>query len=184
MITFPHQAITIIFLNSIVLLFHRLLPFSSSSTPFWIRLALILDTAIEFPLVFAFHPFSPSYNFNESPRLPTSLQLMLQVAVFFAVEVALQNYVLRFIKVQPETPYSKCEIQRLAEYPAEELEENGDAEGPMMDFARPRATLLLVIALLGVPTTLNQYTGELHPVAMVLWVVLQQQVKFGNKEVS
>lgn len=56
------------------------------------------------------------------------------------------------------------------------------AERLVVDFLRPRGTPLLAIALLTMPTALTRYSGQLHPLAMVGWVVFRQVVEFQSQK--
>jgi hypothetical protein len=160
-------------LNLMFLLIHHVLPSTSQSRPCWARLVLMLDCAIEFPFIYAFHPTILIHGVHQGPNLPSDWQLLLQVAVFFAVEVAFQNCVLNFVRITPETPKMHNKTTFIAEY--SESTRCEDAESYVLAFLRPRGTLLLSIGLLGTPTALTKYTGYLHPMAMLLWAVLEQR---------
>lgn len=163
------------------LLLRQLWP-SSSPMPFWVRVSLMLDNAIEFPIIFAFHPSTLIYKPQQSPGFPDLGQLVLQVLVFFVIELAFQNWVLRFINISANDSSDgtrvacKGGLKTLQDKEAQNDE--GIAERLVMDFLRPRGTLLLAVALLSMPTALTTYTGQLHPVAVVGWVVLQQILEF------
>ncbi|KAL2047512.1 hypothetical protein ABVK25_011441 [Lepraria finkii] len=53
-----------------LLLLRRLLPISQSTTSIWIRFLLVLEPAIEFPLIFALHPTVMVYNIGKSTKVP------------------------------------------------------------------------------------------------------------------
>ena len=141
----------------------------------------MFDNAIEFPIIFAFHPSTLIYKPHQSPRFPDLGQLVLQVLAFFVIEIVFQNWVLRFINISTEDTSDSTGVpckDVLKTLQAKEAQTNeGIAEQLVMDFLRPRGTLLLAIALLSMPSALTSYTGQLHPVAMVGWVVLQQVVE-------
>lgn len=56
--------------------------------------------------------------------------------------------------------------------------EDGMAEDMMIQFVRPRGALLVAVALMGAPTAWTTYAGLLHPMAMAVWVALQQTARF------
>lgn len=177
---FP-EAILITLLNLPFLLLCQLWPSSSSPRAFWVRLFLILDNAIEFPFIFAFHPSTLIYKVHQSPRFPDLEQLVLQVLVFFVIELAFQNCVLRFVNISTNgtsdsTALMCKDVPKTLQAKQAQINEE-IAKRLVMDFLRPRGTLLLAIALLSMPTALTSYTGQLHPVAMVGWVVIQQLVE-------
>ena len=104
----------------------------------------------------------------------------MQVLVFFVIELAFQNWILRFVNIpannsSDSTGLGCKDVPKKVQTEEAQMNE-GIAERLLMDFLRPRGTLLLAIALLSMPTALTSYTGQLHPVAMVGWVVLQQIV--------
>ena len=147
----------------------------------WTRLFLILDPAIEFPFIFAFHPTTVTYRLRQNPRFPTNEQLLVQVAVFFAIELAFHNCVLRFIHIPTDVPDAPYRPTSVVEYRGKEELEDEVAESLVVDFLRPRGTLLLAVGLLGMPTALTRYTGQLHPMAMAGWVALQQLINWRSQ---
>ena len=179
---FLPQAILIIVSTIFLLLLRRLLPISQSTTSIWIRFLLVLEPAIEFPLIFAFHPTVMAYNIGKSTNVPHLDQLVLQVAVFFAVELAFQKCLLRFINIAPNIADENCKSNDSIGTPKLRNSHHEEAEDLVMDFVRPRGTLLLAVALLGMPTDLNRYTGQLHPLAMALWAVFEQLVNCRSLE--
>jgi hypothetical protein len=54
-------------LNVIYLTFYDVLPFSSQQRPFWARIILTLDSAVEFPFFFAFHPTVLAHDAFQDP---------------------------------------------------------------------------------------------------------------------
>lgn len=166
-------ALLILFPNLLLLLlrqFFKSLP--SPHTPSWVRLVLLIDTAVEFPLIFAFHPATIIYRPCHSLSHLKSGQILLQVVVFFATELALETCLLSYIKVSDEIPDPTRGFASTTET------HDDDAKSLVIYFLRPRATLLLATALMGMPTSLTTYTGQLHPISMILWVVLGQLVGF------
>ena len=171
--SFPGLLMT---LNGLVyMLYDYRLRSSRRSKPLWSTMALICDSAIEFPLFLTFHPTILTQSPAE-PTLPCNKQLLFQVVVFFAVEIAFQNCVLSFISIDPETPRMSDKISVSPENTKREL--SYEAENTVFDFLRPRGTLLLGIVILGASTTLTQHTGPPHPMAIVLWVGMGQVVDF------
>ena len=125
-----------------------------------------------------------TYHLSMSARLPHFDALILQICTFFAIELAFQNCILRFIVIAPKTTASypapnNSETKLLIQHSHHE-----EAENLVLDFVRPRGTLLAAVGLLGTPTGLSRYTGRLHPMAMVLWIVLEQLVNCGSLERS
>lgn len=155
---------------------------SNQPKALWSLLFLILDSAVEYPLFLTFHPTVLAQG-SKKPILPSNKQLLLQVVIFFAIEFAFQSCILSFVNIDPETPRTNGKTNVPPESTKKELSE--DAENAVFDFLRPRGTLLLGIALLGTSTTLTQYTGHLHHMAVVLWVGMGQLVDFRSyKKVS
>lgn len=111
---------------------------------------------------------------RQSSRFPYMNQLVLQVLIFFAVGQAFENLILHFIHIHPGNSNSNCKPRGLFEDTSKEEASRDYAADLVMDFVKPRGTLLLAIALLGMSTPLNRYTGPPHPMAMVLWTVLDQ----------
>ena len=163
----------IIILTTLLWGLRSILPVPQPNAPFWIQLLLVLEPALEFPMIFAFHPTVMAYDIRLKAHLPHAEQLISQVGVFFAVEMAFQECVLRFI-IAPKTMSGASDLQDMSEHSPPEGPHYQEAEKLVLDFSRPRGALLLAIALLGPPTRLNRYTGQLHPIAMVIWVVVQQ----------
>ena len=189
----PLSSALLIVLYSLCLLLLRNLyrTFSPGNCPFWVQVILLLDRTIEYPLIFTFHPTILSYSYrHQHPRFPSAAELLAQIAVFFAIELLFQNCVLRFIYIPNlDEPNISTKSKAIAgplqqqdplegERQVNDRENNELARRLIMDFVRPRGTLLLAIALLGMPSMeLARWTGRLHPIAMVYWVALQQIVE-------
>ena len=90
------------------------------------------------------------------------------------IELALQKTILRFIEIKPSTADGHSDGKYLVGCSRSHDPEYREAHDLVLAFARPRATLLLSVTLLGTPTTLTKFIGQLHPVAMILWVALEQ----------
>lgn len=165
-----------VLLTAVLLLVRRRLPVTHSSTPFWIRTLLVLEPAVEFPLILAFHPTTLASRVSMTNRLPGVDGLALQVLIFFAVELAFHKCVLRFITITPKHSLDKATFRSFVEKYPSYASHDEDAERLVFDFARPRGALLLAIGLLGRQTGLTRFTGQLHPMAMVLWIALEQLV--------
>lgn len=133
----------------------------------------MLEPALEFPMIFAFHPTVMAYDIRLKAHLPHAEQLVSQVGVFFAVETAFQECFLRFVIARKPTS-GASDLQDISELSPPQGPHYEEAQKLILDFSRPRGALLLAVALLGPPTRLNRYTGQLHPIAMVIWVVVQQ----------
>lgn len=157
------------------MLYDHCLTSSRRSNSLWSTITLICDSAVEYPLFLTFHPTILAQSLPVSTS-PSNKQMVFQVAVFFAVEVAFQNCVLSFISIDPEPPRTSGKTSISPGNTKEKLSE--DAENAVFDFLRPRGTLLLGIAILGTSTTLTRHTGLLHPMAVVLWFGMGQFVDY------
>lgn len=177
------QATLIIVLTTLLLLLRRLLPVPQSNAPIWMRLLLVFEPAIEFPMIFAFHPMVMGHGAGIISRLPRIDELVLQVVVFFAIELAFQEYVLRYIVISPKLAPGDSYLGGSIKHSSLQDSHHEEAENLVLDFVRPRGTLLMTIALLGTSTELNKYTGQPHPIAMVCWTALEQLVNCRNLEV-
>ena len=124
-----------------------------------------------------------AYDLGKNTRLPRVDELVLQVIVFFAIELAFQECVLRFITIVPKTASEKSKCPDFVGLLPSQSPHYEEAESLVLDFARPRGTLVLAVALLGTQTDLNRYTGQLHPMAMVLWIAFEQLINCKNLEV-
>lgn len=130
----------------------------------YVYLAFTLEYAIEFPLFFAYHPTTLTFPSNvvTTVPLPTFSQSIVQLAVFFAIDWAFYFYVQRFLNM---------ETRKADADPTETGD--GDAFRLTMEFIRPRGALLLAVAFVGSPSPLNTYTGRLHVLSMVSWIILR-----------
>ena len=149
--------------------------YPAPSKPLWSMVTLICNAAIEYPLFLAFHPTFLAQR-HEGLTLSSNKQLLFQVVVFFAIEIAFQNCILNFTSIESELPESSRNITISPEILKEELFK--DAEHAVFDFIRPRGTLLLGIAVIGSSTSLTQHTGSLHPLAVVFWFGMGQMIDF------
>jgi hypothetical protein len=115
--------------------------------------------------MFALHPVTLAYP-SPSTRPPSLFQLTFQVAGFFVIQILFTHYILRFIAISPAgqgEPLTKA----VEPHPDDEI-----LTAIVMDFLRPRGTLLLGITAMGLPSRFTDLLGRLHPLAMVVWVVL------------
>ena len=175
-------ALLIILLSlPILLIKHRSAPpICSASKPLWLRILFVFDPAIEFPLIYAFHPVTLAYPSPSTliPYLNTE-QLAIQIGILYTVELIFQKYVLRFIDISTKREDSLIHHDKLnwrVNFVGKAKDDDGDelAKAVVFDFMRPRGALLLGVALLGIPSALTQHVGRLHPTAIVGWLVLQQ----------
>ena len=144
----------------------------------WMRLLCGLDCAIEFPFIFAFHPMNQTWHSSRTVSTPSDGQILLQVAVFFAVQAAFENSVLNYITVTPEEPATKYGSRKmLVDTQKERCKE---AEKYVLMFLRPRGTLLLSVAILGAPSVLRDYSNKIHPMALVLWFAFGKMVSYAG----
>ena len=146
--------------------------------PDWMGLLYVLDCAIEFPFIFAFHPMNQTRHLPRTVPTPSDGQILLQVAVFFAVQMAFENSVLNYITVIPEAPATKHGSREMLVDSQEESCEA--AERYVLMFLRPRGTLLLSVAILGTPSVLTDYSDKIHPMALVLWFALESMVEYSG----
>ena len=181
MITDNLQACLIIGLHTTKIMVIYLLNRLSLNRPVWIQVLLVLEPAIEYPLMFLFHPTSMAYNFHFSDPLPTTIHLFSQTAAFFAVEMVLQNCVFYFIEIFPQPDFTNGNADHSPSCSKRQKSQHDEAERLVVDFIRPRATLLLTIFVLGIPINLTGGMWRLHPLAMVFWIALEQNF-FGTAE--
>lgn len=128
-------------------------------------LAFTFDYAIEFPLFLVYHPTTLAFpdNIARIVLLPTTSQTLAQLLVFFFLNWAFQFYLLRFLSL----PSGKADGG-----PNDPEAEN--AFQLALEFIRPRGAVLIAIAICGMPTPLNNFTGKLHMLSMVSWIILRQ----------
>lgn len=181
-------------ISSLILLPIRNLcsPSSSPNAPLWLQLTLLLDITIDSILIYTFHPSILANSHRPWPsRFPSAMELLAQVAVFLIVEQLLEGCVLRFIQIpftkasSGSSTRSKAVIELMQQQnPVKHQlrvvndENNEVARRLVVDFMRPRGTLLLAIALLSMPASkLTRWTGSVHPTALIFWAALQQIVR-------
>ena len=174
----------IIVLSIIFLSLHYYFRLPRTDHPFWTRCLLVLEPAIEFPMIFAFHPTSIIYDLGLSSHVPHANQLILQVAGFFTIEIVLQRFILRYVITTPKAAHQICRPDQQNCSFATEHSRQQEAERLMLDFVRPRAALLISVFLLGSVTRLAKFIGRLHPLAMILWMALGQCVDFSKFEAA
>lgn len=121
------------------------------------QLVLTLDFAIEYPLILAFHPCTLTYPRDPFGRLdsPGFLKVAAQVGVCMVVEAVCQISLLR------------C----MANFPKDD-----PAVRSTLQFLRSRAAILIVVGLLGIPSSVTAATGRFHAASMVVWILMQQQL--------
>lgn len=131
----------------------------------YIYLAFTLDYAIEFPLFLEYHPTALAFpnNFASAIPLPALSQSVAQLLVFFFLDWAFQFYVLRFFSLPTGREESSPKDP-----------EDDDAFCLALEFIRPRGAVLIAIGVLGSPSPLRSYTGKLHVLSMVSWIVVRQ----------
>lgn len=145
---------------------HRPLPAASSAD--YIHLALGIDLAVEIPLILAFHPATLLYGASFNIPFPSIIQIALQLLVLLVVERSFHHWTIWFLQLGGRG--GELAVDASSESPEQFFEPFSLA----MDFMRPRGTLLIATAGLGVPSLLTCFTGKFHVVSVVAWVTLRQ----------
>jgi len=148
--------------------------------PLWISLILLFSPALEFPFMFVLHPVTLAYP-PATAHVPSLVQLALQVGVFFAIQILFTHSILRSISisiVEQSSPTTTKAIELCQPKPDPDDER---LAAIVVDFLRPRGTLLLGIAAMGIPLKVTEFLGRLHPLAMVAWVVLDHLCSTVNR---
>ncbi|PVH95061.1 hypothetical protein DM02DRAFT_618153 [Periconia macrospinosa] len=134
----------------------------------WLHVALTIDYAIEFPLFLAYHPSTLLHarDVFGCGTLPGKSQQALQAGVLFLIECFLEKFILILIL----DPWHRCKDK-----------EDMVAARLVLDFVRPRATLLIAVWILSGSGAhdhegLTATVGPVHVASMAWWVVLQQAV--------
>jgi len=153
---------------------------SSKMYPLWISLILLFSPALEFPFMFVLHPVTLAYP-PPTANVPSLVQLALQVGTFFVIQILFTHSVLRSISasiVEQSSPTTTKSIELCQSQPDPDDER---LAAIVVDFLKPRGTLLLGIAAMGIPLKITGFLGRLHPLAMVAWVVLDRLYSTMNK---
>ena len=162
----------IFLLNLPILLLQHILESSSSPLPFWARLLLLSDSVVEFPLIFAFHPTTLTYGiYSDTPVcFSISRGLLLQISIYFALELLTQHCIKRFIaSPDTSTPQGQAVGGPLDQLSNDDHKANAIA----LELMSPSAALLVATALIGTPSV-THHVGQLHPGALVGWTTLRQ----------
>lgn len=133
----------------------------------------VLDSAIEYPLFFAFHPVTLSSAgagaAASSKPFPEVTQLAFQVAALYFVEYAFDHFVLRRICFpSADSGPVSGRASKSTKPPLSGNDDHGmcdDAAHLAMEFFKPRGALLLAISV---------YYGAFHPLSMVTWAASRQ----------
>lgn len=188
------SATIILVLNLSTLLLQHFQGHASPPRPFWIRILLVLDPAIEFPLILAFHPATlarattcsskPALSFPEEAR-----ELLVQIFVLCAVELLTQHCIQRLITFPhpSELPLPE-QAAGVGNYSPTQVAEDDDetANALVVEFIQQRAALLVATALIGAPSSLlTPYVGngKLHSGALVGWMTLRQMVELNQSNI-
>jgi hypothetical protein len=153
---------------------------SSGMYPLWISLILLFSPALEFPFMFVLHPVTLAYP-PPTANVPSLVQLALQVGIFFAIQILFTHSMLRSIStsiVEQSSPTTTKTIELCQPKPDPDDER---LAAIVVDFLKPRGTLLLGIAAMGIPLKITEFLGRLHPLAMVAWVVLDRLYSTVNR---
>lgn len=153
---------------------------SSGMYPLWISLILLFSPALEFPFMFVLHPVTLAYP-PPTANVPSLVQLALQVGIFFVIQILFTHSMLRSIStsiVEQSSPTTTKTIELCQPKPDPDDER---LAAIVVDFLKPRGTLLLGIAAMGIPLKITEFLGRLHPLAMVAWVVLDRLYSTVNR---
>jgi hypothetical protein len=145
-------------------------------------LVLVLDSAIEYPLFFAFHPVTLSSSSSSIAIFPTITQLAFQILILYFIEYTFCHLALRRISFPPgdTAPTATSDSEK----PLPEENNTDEAARLAMDFLRPRGALLLAMASPAVSMPFTAYCGAFHPLSMVAWAASRQLFVKGDGGIS
>ncbi|KAI9836482.1 MAG: Methylsterol monooxygenase 1 [Sclerophora amabilis] len=130
-----------------------------------IHIPLLVDFAVEFPLIVAFHPMTQILGSSSDVPFPRGPELLTQMAVFFVVEWASRPWVDRML--------SDVVLTSNKGGPGT----NAPQDSALMlssAFISPRLTLMIGITLVDALSLLVTFTGRLHLITVVLWASLRR----------
>lgn len=139
----------------------------AASISHYIHLALGIDLAVEIPLFVAFHPVTLIFGTDFRAHFPGMFQFLLQVLVLVLIEHSFHYWTLWFAGFLSSAATSK-------DFSVENPDDLAHPFGLAMEFMRPRGTLLIAIAGLGIPSKLHSITGDFHVATVIAWVALRQ----------
>ena len=107
---------------------------SATSSPY-INLALSIDLAVEIPLIVAYHPATLIFGTGFDVPFPSILQIAAQLLFLVVVEISFHHWILCFLSTKGMR----------ADAPSETIEQSFEPFSLVMEFMRPRGTLLIVM---------------------------------------
>ena len=127
----------------------------------WIRDLLLLDYAVEFPFIVAYHPLTLTCHATKLQHPPTDNVVFTQVLLFFGVEWALYQLFVRY-----------C--------PLFSIEGSTTAFRIATDFTVARTTVLVAISVIQAPSLIGigSHLGDFHFVTVVVWIFLRRLLDY------
>jgi hypothetical protein len=144
--------------------------------PLWLSFLLLASTAIELPLILAFHPVTIAHP-TDILGLPSPGRLTLQVLGLFLVEGLCRRLIRSLVlPVTFKLRKEPDEDQGQDEGGGEHTADDEIATDAVVDFSTARVALMVGAAILGMPRrgSLTGPLGNLHPLSMVGWAIVDQ----------
>ncbi|KAL4756947.1 uncharacterized protein BDW70DRAFT_171793 [Aspergillus foveolatus] len=142
--------------------------------PLWFSFILLASTAIELPLILAFHPVTIACS-ADILDLPSPGRLTLQVLGLFLVEELCRRLIRSLIlPVTFKLRKEPDEDQDQDDGGGEHIADDEIATNAVVDFSTARVGLMVGAAILGMPRrgSLTEPLGKLHPLSMAAWAIL------------
>ncbi|CBF80554.1 hypothetical protein AN8439.2 [Aspergillus nidulans FGSC A4] len=142
--------------------------------PLWLSFLLLASTAIELPLILAFHPVTIAYP-ADILDLPSPGRLTLQVLGLFLMEGLCRRLIRSLVlPVSFKLRKEMDEDQDQEDGEDEHIAEDDIATNAVVDFSTARITLMVGSAILGMPRrgSLTGQLGKLHPLSVAGWAIV------------
>lgn len=136
----------------------------SREWPLTIRLAFMVENAVELSFIVTYHPMTLLYGMPTTLPFPSQTGLLAQVTGFFIVESVMQRWIPEIVMPQ------KVKRRRSS---AESSDDN-IAFRLATRYIIPKATSIVAIGLLGNRFMHGIIGGPVHFCTVVMWVVLRQ----------
>jgi hypothetical protein len=122
-------------------------------------------------MIYTFHPAVLLYHTaaDNALALPSGSQMLVHLALLFLTEAGIQRCLRRYFIFLPMDP------KQVQESPYPE-DDDGGAFELATEFLAPRLALLLAVAVVGTPSALGAWSGNLHIFSMSGWLILRQMV--------